>query len=439
VVLSRARAALVIAAGLAGCGQSLFDAHGDGDRRRDAGTGGDDDGSIPVPDTCPAGTCVADVAADYNGMPGGSNGRWRYLDDERNRKWTAMKPDMMNGMVGADPRNTVKPCTASSVACQKLSSAVLVTSSGTTGAADPAIEFRTFLPRAFQLAIRVHIEGAEQRVRIYRNSREDVLFTAIGAPGDDVEKTLLVDAIANDRFLVALEPTTAAEGIAAVRFFVIDAEQRFPQTCMLAVPFTSTSGNYARDLCDGNDMLFMNGPMPGPPIPTDDAFGTADSAAFFETDLYYRGTRPLARSSVFTLQLWLRHELFQPSTPDSWVISDLDEANGGGLGLFLRPGTPVQLHAAYLTGTGPAVYMSHGVEYKNLIDWHFIRVIHDNDKLTLCLDGTRADTFTSVPAPRLPGEPLTVGRNGKWDPLPQFVGAADDVRVFSSALPCNEP
>jgi len=76
VVLSR----IVLVVALAsGCGQSLFDARVTPTR---CGDDGGTDG--PVASTCPAG-CIGDAAADFDGSPTGSTGRWRYLDDRRTR------------------------------------------------------------------------------------------------------------------------------------------------------------------------------------------------------------------------------------------------------------------------------------------------------------------------------------------------------------------
>ncbi len=67
MVLTRFLCALLAAAGVAGCGESLFDAHG----KRDGGSGPGDDGGgtdgpdADVPDTCPD-ECLGDAAADFD-------------------------------------------------------------------------------------------------------------------------------------------------------------------------------------------------------------------------------------------------------------------------------------------------------------------------------------------------------------------------------------
>ena len=83
--------ALCLAALVAACNGSLFDSHGS----TDGGAGGD--GAVPA--SCPS-PCLADAAGDFDGTPTGSSGHWRYLDDTRNRMWTAMTGDV-NEMTGA--------------------------------------------------------------------------------------------------------------------------------------------------------------------------------------------------------------------------------------------------------------------------------------------------------------------------------------------------
>jgi hypothetical protein len=433
MVLSRALWVLLVLA--AGCGQSLFDAHG----RRDGGViggddgGGGDDGSVPV--TCPADACLGDVAADFTNAQGGVNGHWRYLEDKRNRTWLTMTPSG-SGMIGAETGNRIEPCTGSSAAgCRALGGALLVSSSGLT--ADPAIEYRSFESRVIQLALRVHIDSTDQRVRLYRNSREDVLFTALASAGDTVMTTVTVDAIVNDKFLVALEPV-AGPGTAAVQLFIIDAKTTFPQTCQLAVPFTSISGNSVNDLCGGNALQYRSAETPTTPLLTDDPFLKPNGAGYFEPSFNYRGTKALGRGGDYTLQLWVRQDpLSTPPPSDAWLFSDLDENNGGGLGLRLRYDvSPYQLEAAVLTSTMPVTYKYQGVSYQAPNLWHFVRVIFAGGVMTMCLDGTR-QASSSLANPISPNQPPSLGRNGIWDTLKYYTGSMDDVRVFSRALPCE--
>lgn len=423
--------ALCLLLAIAGCGQSLFDAHG----RHDGGAGGDDaggDGSVPV--ACPADACLADAAADFGGAQGGKNGHWFYLEDQRNRSWVMMTPGA-GGMIGAEAGNRIGPCGGSPTpGCAALPGALLVASSAMT--ADPAIEYRSFEARVMRLALRVHIDGTAQRVRLYRNSREDVLFTAVGEPGDTVEATVTADVLVNDKLLVALEPMGGAAGTAAVHFFIIDAKVSFPRTCQLAIPFTVAGGAQytVADVCGGTDVQSRMDDVIGVPGLRNDPFGRSSAAAYFEPGLNYRGARPIARSGAVTVQFWaLRDD--PPPYMYSWLYSDLDQANGGGLGVRLSFTSPIRLEAAVIAAGAPS-FVGQSYASVDPTGWHFVRVVHAQGEISICLDGARAGVFT-VPGPVAPGEPPNLGRNGRYDTSNTLYGGMDDVRVFSEALPCN--
>jgi hypothetical protein len=435
MVLSRALCALLL---VAGCGQSLFDSHGG---RRDGGSGDDDDGgggdgSVPL--QCPVDSCIADAAADFTGEQGGSNGHWRYYEDRRNRTWATMAP----GMTGTvDQRNAIKSCadTPSEPACKALSSALLISSADRASTADPAIEYRSFLPQVIQLAVRVRVDSAGHKVRLYRNSREDILFAQSAAAGETVMANITVDALANDRFLVALEPTDSAGGVVALQFFVIDAKQKFPQTCQVALPFTvngSTATAVGNPCGDEFESRFDNGPLA--PIPREDPFMKPNGAVYVEPDYHFRGTKQLDRPGAITVQFWALQENFTGPTPQfAWLFSDIDEMNGGGLGIRLRYDTsPYQIEASVLLSTGPATYAFMGTTFGPGNTWRFVRVIHDSGTLTLCMDGIQAATFP-FPGPRVSNQPPYLGRNVIWDTANYLYGSFDDVRVFSGALPCD--
>ncbi|HEY5927020.1 MAG TPA: hypothetical protein VIV11_35275, partial [Kofleriaceae bacterium] len=193
---------------LAGCKQSLFDSHGEPDGGGTGGDGGD------VPSSCPA-TCLADAAADF-GMT-----KWRYLDDNKNRSWTPMT------MAGSDytggGANKVSSCKSNPSAppCSELPGALLVNTTGSTAASDPALSFTAPANQVVQLTVRVHVpDGAtEQQIRLYRNAREDSLLTVAVPPATTVERTLTLDAIKDDRFYLALSPTLEGAGPIGVHFY----------------------------------------------------------------------------------------------------------------------------------------------------------------------------------------------------------------------------
>jgi len=430
----RALCLLLVAAG---CGQSLFDAHG----RRDGGGGGDDagddggggDGSVP--ETCPPASCIADAAADFTKAQGGANGHWFYREDKRNRSWMTMSPDA-TGLVGAEAGNRIDPCTSSADGCRALSSALLVSSSALT--ADPAIEFLSFVPKVVQLALRVRVDRGTQRVRLYRNSREDVLFTAIGAPGETVMSTITLDALALDKFLVAIEPTDGTAGLAAVQFFVIDAGKSFPQTCLLAIPFTASGlgPNTVRDLCGSTDFLYRNDNVSSTPGFRDDAFGKSSTAGYFEPGFNYLGAKPLSRNGDVTVQFWAIQDTPVPTVGTAWLFSDFDENTGGGLGIQLRFPAPLRIEASALTAVGPPNYTFKGVNFGNPNTWYFVRVIHAGGMVTICLDGKQV-LNTSLVGPMASGYPPSLARNAPWETVSNLLGGLDDVRVFSGVLPCN--
>jgi concanavalin A-like lectin/glucanase superfamily protein len=433
--LGRALCLLLVAAG---CGQSLFDARG---RRDGGGPGGDDDGgggddgSVPV--TCPAASCIADAAADYNNAQGGANGHWRYLEDKRNRTWVTMTPDA-TGMVGAEVGNRIEPCAGSSAAgCRALPGALLVSSSALS--ADPAIEYRSFEAKVIQLALRVHLDQGGQRVRLYRNSREDVLFTAIAAQGETVTTTITLDALPLDRFLVALEPTDGTAGLAALHFFIIDAGQTFPQTCELAIPFTSLgfSTNSVRDLCGNTDVASRQGDATSPVGLRYDAFGKTNAAGYFEPGFNYRGAKVLNKPGDRTVQFWVIQDTPIPMVSAAWLYSDIDQASGGGLGIRLRYGTPNRLEAAIYSTQNPPGNVFQGVDYGNADVWYFVRVIHASGTVTICLDGKKVMSLP-LAGPLVTGQVPSLGRNGIWETSSDLLGGLDEVRVFSTALPCND-
>ncbi|HEX4420829.1 MAG TPA: hypothetical protein VH165_23095, partial [Kofleriaceae bacterium] len=187
---------------LGACSSSLFD---DGSHKTTTGGGGGDDddgGGGPVRD-CKA-PCFADGAGDFNGTPGGATGHWRYLDDHRDRTWTPMTASAATMMTGADPGNHITTCAAnpSAAACAGLPGALLVSSAGATSMADPALELTTPTSQVMQLSIHAFIPGGgnDQQIRIYRNSREDVLFTGTAAAGTTLDQAVTFDALAGDRF-----------------------------------------------------------------------------------------------------------------------------------------------------------------------------------------------------------------------------------------------
>jgi hypothetical protein len=427
VVLSRALLALAL---VAGCGQSLFDAHGGGrDGGGDGGGGGDGD----VPDTCAA-PCIADAAADFDGSPGGTGNRWRYLDDKRDHSWVPMTG---TGGVLVGTSGSIKKCAADlSAACKALPGALLVSTAGSTSPADPAVEYRSPDARVIQLAFRAQVAagGPNHSIRLYRNSREDVLFTAPAAPGITVEHLVTVDAVAGDRFLVAVAPDGPTGGDVALHVFVSGTSKSFPSTCQLAVPFTvaGAATGHVEDLCRG-EILAMNNTAPDAPLLAMGPYAEEGMGGYVESSYYYEGTETLTPVDATTLQFWLKVE--SSSIPDSWVFSNIDVDIGNGLGLFFRNAGGPKLEASVVTNKSPLMYAIQSASYATFQSWHFVRVVQASNTGSICIDGIKAASgplagpSVSLRVPRL-------GRSAS-DTTTSFIGIFDDVRVFNEALPCN--
>lgn len=431
--------AMVLA--VAACDQSLFDARGP---RTDGGPG-DGGGDADVPTTCPAGSCLADAAADFDGSPGGIGDRWRYFEDKRDRTWARMTITADDAVIGAEPGNALRKCAGSSPACQALPGALLVSSSGL--GADPALQYTSPDAAVIQLALRVRVpSGADQTVRLYRNSREDVLFTATAAAGATVAHAIEVDALPGDRFLLALQPGEAPGVAAAVHFFVIDARRAFPSTCQLAASFAVAAGVVVDDLCTTRDLTSKvdGGPDVEPVL-------LGSGGPFAEQGDYLRllpgqylrapDEPKLARSGgPVTIQFWVRLDDTSAGLT-RYALSDADyDINGGGSSVaFFRSGLEVKLQLDADGEQGaPVTPAFKDISYPDGGAWHFLRLVDAPGRLTLCIDGALATTMDVANDRADSSQPLYLGKLAEYQSTTAvFDGALDDVRVFSGALPCN--
>ena len=427
---------------LTGCGQSLFDSRGDTD-----GGAGDDGGGTdgPVASTCPAG-CIGDAAADFDGTPAGSTGRWRYLDDRRTRTWAAMTASG-NVFTGADPNNKISTCAAASSApaCAALPGALVVSSAGATSTADPALEYTLALTNIIQLTVRVRLPTGSpaQIVRIYRNSREDVLVTATAMPGVTLDRSVTVDGLVGDRFLVAIAPETMGAANVAVQVFVNNTGAVFPSKCQLALNFSAAIGNDVDNAC-GVDLTYNDYSMavePVPPVLGAGPFAEQGQAADITPDHYYKGTAILDRTGDSTIQMWVKHDALVPSY-GAWVFSDEDLNAGGGLGavIYDAGGTARSLDVVTCTdpNSNPIGVALRTVPYPSDAAWHFLRVTHTGGIVKICIDGRKAGEF-AVPATGLVSTfSPRIARNVVWSPSGAFFdGSIDDVRAFTTALACE--
>jgi Concanavalin A-like lectin/glucanases superfamily len=440
MVVIRALCALAVLTGLVGCGQSLFDAHGD----RDGGPGddgGDDDGGLPVPTTCPA-ECLADAAADFDKSPSS----WSYLEEGPMHLWVGM---MQNGKEwsGTDTGNTVRRCLGDSAdaACKALPGALLVTAAGDSSAFYPALELK--LPDAgaqvLHLVVRAHVprDSAPQNIRLYRNGREDVLFAVTGLQGDTAEKEVIVDALPGDRFLVSVDPTGVPGGSAAIHFFASSMGESFPATCQLAATFpTGTSGTMIEDLCTNRDLNFVMGLPPGTPVTpafTQGPFPELGDAIDLMPGRYLRATAALARADTpVTVQLWFRIDTLPP-TGKGWIFDDQDPDLGGGNGLSAYQPAQPRLEITAFSDTDPLTEVTAS-DAVTTGTWHFLRVVDANDgTIKVCFDGRRLGSLEVPPSRFTTNNQVHLGKMASGGSGAVFDGAIDDVRVFSAALPCD--
>ena len=426
--------ALVVLLAVSGCSESLFGTNGS----LDGGGSGSAD-AAPVPDKCSA-PCLADATSNFDGTINGSNDRWGYLDDNRDRTWTPMTP-VTKAMAGA-VNNRIERCADQPMApaCQGAPDALLVTSSGTSSKADPALLYTANKAQVLQFVLHASIPGGgvPHRVRLYRNSREDSLYTATASPGATVAQAVTVDALAGDRFLVALEPTGAQGGTAALEFFVIDANKTFPLTCQLALTFADpTVGTTTIDNLCGAGFTYILDTQPSAPVLSPQGpYNEEGNGLHFEHPYYLVGSQALGGGDR-TVQFWVQNEA--PTALTAWAFSDVDETTAHGLGIrFTNPSgsnSSIKLEAAVVTATNPVTYVSQGIDISSPLSWHFVRVVHAGGMVTFCLDGTQV-TSAPLPTPAAPGRVPALGRNN-LSSADDFSGNVDDVRIFSGTLPCN--
>jgi hypothetical protein len=425
---------------LVGCNQSLFDANG---AVTTTGGTGDDAGSTGVASSCAA-PCLADAAADFDGSPGGIGNRWRYLDDHRDRTWTAMAASATT-MTGADPGNHITKCAAGSkaAACQALPGALLVSSAGAMSAADPALELTAAKAQVVKLSIRAFVpSGDDQTIRIYRNSREDLLYADKATAGTILEQAVTVDALPGDRFLVAVAPMTNGATDIGLQVFLNPTGAVFPQTCQVALSFAAAAGNTVDNLC-GTDFThgLFDADMDTAPVLAAGPFVELGTAADLPPDHYYRSTGSLDKTHDVTVQFWVKLRSFL-SFGDAWVFSDLDFDFTGGLGIvIINDPTAPKIDVQTCTGVTPTTLeIADAATPYPLPDssWQFVRVVHSNGNVQVCLNGVRKTSFV-VPVGKLQSTyPPHLGSNVRWGPQGAFVdGEMDDVRVISSALPCD--
>lgn len=441
MVLIRTLGALLA---VAGCSQSLFDANG---RPRDGGDGGDDggggdDGSIPL--ACPA-TCLADAAADFDN-PSRST---VYLEEGPAHSWLEMSFTGTRWTGTAEPTNLIERC-GSAPGCAELSGALVVKPAGDTSQHVPAIEYTS--PEAQVLHLIVHASvsnDAEQEIRLYRNGREDVLFD-VRLRGARRAAEVIVDALAGDRFVVSVRPTSAVGGTAAIHFFVSNMGERFPRTCQLAASFQAQDTGYiVADLCGTERdlsslmepggtrvpavLIDMGGPMGGPGR-TLGNFTRLQPGSYFQA-----AGAPLDRSTgSLTTQFWVRVFNSTTSNEVSAAVDDFNHDSGDGstVGFFGGSNPELQIRADNETGGGSNEASSSLPLFGGGV-WRFVRMVDVAGTLKVCVDGSPGTSLPVASDRAATDQPLHVGRRAYVANSALFDGDIDDLRVFSEALPCE--
>lgn len=436
VALSLAVGSLGALATLAGCKeQSLFDEGGK-----------EQEGPGPVGSSCPS-QCLGDAARDFNGEATGATERWRYLEDRRDRTWTAMTMDGGRAL-GADPTASISVCDAKSTspACAVLPKALLISSSGSAAASDPAVEYKFTETVTAQIGLRAFVpeSAVVQQLLIYRNSREDVLFAGPALPGDTFERTLFIDAIPGDRLVVSLAPNAGGPVEIGVELFISNVGTT--SRCQVALDFEpgKAAGSTMTAHC-GDPFTFMqyeatppdvpDANTPKPPVLAAGPYPELGQAASIASNHYFKGVNVLNKGEEFTWQYWMKINALDPIY-DVWVVSDMDLDTYGGIGNAVYQRAAVRFDTQL--GNEGADYLGSNAEFSQVGQWAFIRVSYANGKLSTCVNGKRFSSL-DVPAAKLRSNyPLHLGKNVVWpSQVAVYNGLLDDVRVFSAALPCE--
>lgn len=418
----------VVAGAGAGCKeQSLFDEGKD-----------DPDGPGPVGDSCPA-DCLGDAARDFNDSDGAAGERWRYLEDRRDRSWTALTA--ADGVaVGADPALAITTCQSrpTAPACDELPGALLLSSSGAATASDPAIEFKVASKGTLQLGVRAFVATTDpaQQIVVYRNSREDLLFTGAATPGTLFEQSIAVDALSGDRLLVALVPASGGATDVGLDLFVSDTG--LASRCQVALTFEQVSGTAVNAQCGGAFTNYedVTGTPEIPPVLGSAPYPELGQSAVIAPNTYYKGVDALDKAGDTTLQYWLRFNAFY-SSYDAWPVSDMDlNGDRGGLGNAIYERADIRIDTTI--GSPANTYIGSNAPFNFVGQWVFVRVVHAGGKVSTCLNGKRISVFDLEAGKLKTTFPLYLGKNVLWTPqVAAFDGSLDDLRVLSTALPCE--
>jgi hypothetical protein len=448
--------ALLAALAAAACDHSLFD------NRPGVGAGsGSDAGSDgpAIPASCPDG-CLGDAAANFDGSDTGTTHVWRYLEDQ-GRAWKAMTLSSSTMMGQTDPANRITTCKTrnDAPACAALPDALLM-SSGAASPIDPAIEFttpRTMPPQVIQLILHAYLEsGADQTIRIYRNSREDLLFISPLTAKNRIDRAIVVDALPGDRFLVAISGAEAAREV-GLQFYVNTTRQPFPTSCQLALSFTgvnTTSTTTVQDPCSKYTFTSFAFTAPPPvqtyaatpfaagpgPYPEQLPGISVGQGGFLQRD----GSPPMNAldwSHDLTVQLWAQPTMLGQLGAASFLFADFDIDACGGMELSVRAASGSDPQITLRGCTDPVTMADSTITPPPAFPldsaWHFVRVVRNAAGFDLCIDGTYVASLPVKPGAVSSNNPADLGKPVVFDEGASYVGGFDDVRAFTGALPCR--
>jgi hypothetical protein len=346
-------------------------------------------------------------------------------------------------MIG-DGSNRITSCAMhpGAAACARLPGALLVSSTGATSASDPAIEFKAPTGQVLQLSLHAFVPaGDDQTIRLYRNGRPDALFTGVATAGKLIDQTITVDALAKDRFLVALAPMATGASDVAIQLIASSAGMLFPQACLLAVNFAGATGNAVSDLCQSISFTHYDAAFkPIAVVLGDDPFGQKSASADIALGTDYETTAVLAQNTTLTFQLWAKQRSM-PMDQDVWLASDVDLTDDapGGLGVGVSRFGKLDAQTPTVSNQTTIDVADALLSWPGTGDWHFVRVVQTGNNLYLCLDGKQMNNV-AVPDGHLKTvESLFLGRNKFGIPAGEsfFDGFLSDVRMFKAALPCE--
>jgi hypothetical protein len=413
------------------------------------------DASAPAACTDP---CLGDAADDFGTTQGAGALQWTYLQDERDPRGLDYSPLTAGVRHGApawtegSPPPAIVSCGESSEeGCASAAGGLLFEADQPGDGGDPVLTF--LAPDDGTYAVVADVRSAEgsPSLTISRISRNDVVGTAVFSGSGSLTET--VDLLEGERALIRVAPSTTPGGPAS-----LSADIRVSRVvagapladCQLAAVFSTDE---ELDLgCTSSSLTETGSVSTTSTTGPSGEYGTArvfTSNASLEAD----GLR-MDYTDDFTIQLWLRVDDLRDGDP--FVFSDLVAAvpeNAGGVNLVVRreSAAPNDFEAQYAfplptdLPTDPSISCEESCRgsivapLPPLDEWHFFRLVRrtDADEIRLCIDGELVgtgwlDRDIEIPSP---GD-VKLGTTGVSSP--RLIGAVDDLRVFSRALPCGD-